>query len=158
MDYLFIFGAKYLFGVSILIAIYYFWKSPIDTKRDLVKFGVFLFPIAYIVAKILNYFFYNPRPFVVENFTPLIQHAVDNGFPSDHVLLVAAIASLFMFFNKRVAGGLWIIAIIVAISRVYVGVHHWIDVIGSCVISVAVAAVIYYFGKWKPKETPSPYL
>ena len=54
-----------------------------------------------VIALILGHLYYNPRPFVVGNFTPLISHSVDNGFPSDHVLLASAIASILYFFSKK---------------------------------------------------------
>jgi undecaprenyl-diphosphatase len=131
MDTFFILGAKYLFLVSAVIAIVYFWKYEKRAwKRTILFTGVALI-LTYILGHITGHFFYNARPFVADNFTPLIPHAPDNGFPSDHTLLAAGIAAVFLYLDRKAAIYLWIIAIIVGISRVYVGVHHPLDIIGS---------------------------
>ncbi len=91
--------------------------------------------------------YYDPRPFVVGHFTPLIPHVPDNGFPSDHALLISAIAMIGMVWNRKLGSALWVLAVLVAAARVYVGVHHTIDVAGSCIISItAISAVskVYY--------------
>lgn len=143
MDLIFIFGAKYLFVASVLIAGIYFLRQPWATKRKMVIFGIIAMVAIYVVALIAGHVYYNARPFVVDHTTPLIPHAPDNGFPSDHVLLVSAIAAIMYVFHRRISWGLWILAILVAISRVYVGVHHPIDVIGSMIISIAVTYLLY---------------
>lgn len=151
MDSLFIFGAKYLWIASALIALYAFYKSEI--KFMFFKTGALILPISYIAGIIARMLYYNPRPFVVNNFTPLIEHASDNGFPSDHALLVASLAALVTIFNRKLGLVLWIIAIFVAISRVYAGVHHVLDVVGSFAISIAVALVIYFLNNRKQNAT-----
>ena len=99
--------------------------------------------LTYAIGIIGNHVYFDPRPFVVGHFIPLIPHAPDNGFPSDHVLLVSAIASIGMFWNRRLGVVLWILAIIVAIARVWVGVHHPIDVLGSITISLLTVSAVY---------------
>lgn len=75
---------------------------------------------------------------------PIIDHDTENGFPSDHVLLVSCVAAVITVFNSKIAIPLWIIAILVAISRVYVGVHHYIDVFVSIMIAIIVTFVLTY--------------
>jgi undecaprenyl-diphosphatase len=91
---------------------------------------------------------------VVGNFTPLIPHAPNNGFPSDHTLLVSAIAAICSFYSRRVGVILWVIALYVGISRVYVGVHHPVDIVGSAVIAVTVSLLVF-FGINFLKNNPS---
>ncbi|MDE2232622.1 MAG: phosphatase PAP2 family protein [Patescibacteria group bacterium] len=100
--------------------------------------------LAYIVAKLCGMVYYDPRPFVVDNFTPLIAHAADNGFPSDHALLVSVVAMIGTIWEKKLGMWLWIIAITVGIARVYVGVHHTTDVVGSAVIAIAATVTVHY--------------
>lgn len=150
MDYFFIFGAKYLYVVIIGIAVIYFFKQPKTTKNKIIILGTLALPVIYVVAKIVSLLYYDPRPFVEEGFIPIIPHEPDNGFPSDHTLLSAAISSVLYPFNKRVGVMTWILAILVGLSRVYVGVHHYIDVFGSMVISIGVTSLVYIFVKrWK---------
>ncbi len=142
-DLFFIFGAKYLFLAIIAIAFIYFLSQPKTTKKRIIIFSVVTLPLAYIVAKILSTFYYDPRPFVVGNFVPLIPHAPDNGFPSDHTLISAAFAAVLFPFNKKVAIVASILALIVGISRVYVGVHHPIDILGSIAIAAIVSSILF---------------
>ncbi len=86
--------------------------------------------------------YFDPRPFVAGHFTPLLYHIPDNGFPSDHLLLVSVIAMIGTYWNKKLGAVLWILAVIIAIARVYVGVHHVIDVVGSMVIAIAVTMMV----------------
>lgn len=140
MNILTIFGAKYLYFASILIAGYYFFKQPKATKKRIIILGIISLPIAYVVAKIAGYFYYDTRPFVALNFTPLIPHADDNGFPSDHTLLLSAIASIIYPFSREVSILLWVVALIVGFSRVFAGVHNSIDILGSVAIVIIVSA------------------
>lgn len=144
-----IFGAKYLFVVSLLVVGIYFFKADKALKKKIMIFSALTFPIILFAAMLASQLYENPRPFVVEQFTPLIPHTADNGFPSDHVLLVSAIAAVFSFFNRRLGVGLWYIASLVALGRVYAGVHHPIDVLGSMIISVLVTFVVYVIIKGK---------
>ena len=156
MDYIFIFGAKYLFVLAGIIAMVWFWKLPREKKKEVVLFGIIVLPAIYIVSKIGAWLYFDPRPFVVGHFTPLIPHDPDNGFPSDHVLLLSAIASITYPFSKKVSAVIWVIVGLVGISRVYVGIHHSVDVIGSAVISIAVSAVAYFvFTKFIKKNVPA---
>jgi undecaprenyl-diphosphatase len=143
MDNLFIFGAEKLFLLSPVIALYFFYKLPRESQKQVVIFAFFSLPLAYILAAGAREVFYNPRPFVVGGFAPLIYHAPDNGFPSDHVLLLAAIASIITLFNRRFAISLWAITILVGISRMYAGVHHLIDVAGSILIAILSSLIVY---------------
>jgi undecaprenyl-diphosphatase len=147
MDIIFIFGAKYLFLLVFLIAGIYFLRQPRATQKKMVIFALITIPIIYILATLAAYLYFDPRPFVVGNFLPLIPHVADNGFPSDHVLMVSAIASVVYFFNKKVGLILFGISTLIAISRVYVGVHHFVDVLASMLISIITASLVYTITK-----------
>lgn len=145
MDSLFIFGAEYLYIASVFGLAYIFVKLPKEDRKEFLVFTLVVFALSFCLAVLGRQIYDNPRPFVVESFQPLIPHEADNGFPSDHTLLVAAIASVIMFFRKRAAVILWVIAITVAVSRVYVGVHHFVDVIGSMLIASFSAWAVHLF-------------
>ena len=139
MDTFFIYTANYLFVAPILILGAYFLTRTWPAQKRMALFAIPAGLLTYLLGLIGNVLYYDPRPFVVGHFTPLIRHAANNGFPSDHTLLVAALAAVGMYWNKWLGIALWAIAILVAISRVYVGVHHPIDVLAS--ITFALVAV-----------------
>lgn len=147
INFLFILIAKYLYFAAGVIAIIWFWKLPRREKRETAIFGIIVLPIVYIVSRIAATFYFDPRSFVTNHFTPLVPHSPDNGFPSDHVLLVSAIASVIFPFDKKTSMMIWFIALLVGISRVYVGIHHSIDIVGSAVISASVSIFFYFVFK-----------
>ena len=142
-DLLAIFCAKYLIAFSLILAAIAFLRLARDKQRSMIIFAAIALPIIYLTAVIAGHFYNNPRPFVVLNFVPLIPHGIDNGFPSDHALLASAVASIWTIYNRRIGLVLWGIALIVGIARVYAGVHHPIDIIGSVIIAGAVTYALH---------------
>ncbi len=147
MNSLIIFGSKYLYLIAVIVAIASFLYLPREKKRAMAFLGIISFASTYIVALLAGLVFNDPRPFVSEHITPLISHAPDNGFPSDHTLLVAALASIIYYYNRKLGLLTFAIAILVGVARVFAGIHHWIDIIGSIVIAVLATAVVYKFSR-----------
>ena len=138
-----IFCAKYLFVVPVLLAGIFFLKQSRATKRSMLVFGVCSLGLALVLATIAGWIFYDPRPFASGHFTPLIAHAADNGFPSDHTLLTSAIACLIFVYHKRLGSFLLLLAVVVGGARVAAGIHSPIDIIGSILLSMAATGTIY---------------
>lgn len=149
MNILIIFIAKYLLFVSAAIAVLYFLKQSRPRQKEMLIFAVVLLPVSYIIAKIFGHFFYDPRPFVAGNFTPLFPHMADNGFPSDHTLLGAAIAFAVFRFNKKLGLLLLGLAVLVGVARVLAGVHHLADIAGSIIIVGTIYLLAVYFTRKK---------
>ena len=97
--------------------------------------------LCFVFVQIGGLLYYDPRPFVVGHFQPLISHAADNGFPSDHALLAAALIALVALIDIPLALPFTLLAIVIDWARVGVGVHHDVDIVGSSVF-VALATLI----------------
>ena len=143
MDSLFIFCGQYLYLLVFLIAFWFFIKQPLQTKINIVFIGFFCALLSYLVALLAGHLYYNPRPFVEGHFTPLIAHDTENGFPSDHVLMISVISIVIFIFNKGYGALTFLVTLIVAYARVYVGVHHYIDVVASILITWVVTFLFY---------------
>lgn len=141
-DALAIFGAKYLWWTIGLAALVYFLRQEREKQKEMILFAMFALPAIYLAAGLAGAAYFNPRPFVAGNFTPLIPHDATNGFPSDHMLLSSALAALVFAFNKKMGMVLFAAAFLVGASRVYAGVHHWLDIFASFIIAASVAWVI----------------
>lgn len=141
IDAVAVFIAQYLYLFVLLIAVIFFMIQPRALKKSMVVCGVIVAPVAYVISRISSLFYYDPRPFVVGHFTPLIAHVADNGFPSDHVLLTGAVAMIVWFYNKKWSVALWALALLIGWARVYVGVHHTTDIVGSIVMVLAAGAL-----------------
>ena len=80
----------------------------------------------------------------MDHSTPLIAHGVDNGFPSDHTALAAAVAVVVLAWHRRTGALLLVLAALLGTSRVLAGVHHVPDVVAGYAVGLvaAVAAVL----------------
>lgn len=143
MNSIMIFIAKYFYIISVFGIIIFFLKQPRAIKKSLIICSIIIAPLSYIIAKISGALYYDPRPFVVGNFIPLLAHSADNGFPSDHTLLASAIAMIVWFYNKKISYWFWLIAILIGVARIYVGIHHVVDILGSIII-VIISGIIYF--------------
>ena len=146
---LIIFGAKYLIFLPFAVVIYALWHLRMRKVKRIAILAVIALPLSYVVAKACSYLYFDPRPFVVGSFTPLIPHVADNGFPSDHMLLASAIAAITYTFNKRSGILLWIIAAVIGVCRVFAGVHHIVDIVGSVIIALTVVYTVSEWLEWR---------
>lgn len=144
MDSLIIFGAKYLFIIVVLIFCAAWLLAPRKTKVNMAVAIVLAAIIAGILDKLTSKLFYDPRPFVTHHITPLVSHAADNGFPSEHTLFTFVIATVLYFYRPRLGILAGLFAAIVGICRVAARVHSPIDVVGGAIMGVA-AGVAGYF-------------
>ena len=133
---LIIFAGSYLFIANILAAGILWWTLNKDERTKLAARFVIASMMAVILAKAGGALFYDPRPFVVHHFVPLIPHAADNGFPSDHTELTMLLALLCYPYSKWAGLALGVISIAVGSARIAAGIHSLPDITGSIVFAV----------------------
>jgi undecaprenyl-diphosphatase len=138
VDEFIIFGSAYLVFVIIGISVVFFARQNKNVQRKMLLLGIISFPLIFFISRLADWAYFNPRPFVVGDFIPLVSHPSDNGFPSDHALLSSSLASLVFIFYKRLGIFLFLLTVLVGLSRIAAGVHHGIDILGSIVIVVFV--------------------
>ena len=68
----------------------------------------------------------------------------DASFPSGHAATSFAAATILSFAYPRLAPFLYLLAAAVAFSRVYVGVHYPLDVLGGAALGVLVAVALRF--------------
>lgn len=109
-----------------------------EVKTGIIKAAIFT-AITLSISEVLSTILNTPRPFVMEVGRTLIEHASTGSFPSNHMSIFSGIAFAYYFSAQRDLGRilLWT-AWLVAWSRVYVGVHFPIDMVGAFLIALAV--------------------
>lgn len=140
-----IFAAKYLVFIDAVLAAallaYLLLQRPRPTiLRSAVTIALLLV-LSFVFAKIGAAAYSDPRPFTTDHVKPLIAHAADNGFPSDHALLGAAIVAAVLLVSPIWALPFVVLAVLIDWARVGAGIHHVVDVLGSSVF-VALATLI----------------
>ena len=132
-----IFIANDLLYCMILLFAWFWLRGNYDTKKQILK--AFLFTsIAILISQCISHVYYHPRPFVMEVGRTLIYHAPNGSFPSDHMLIFSSIAFSYLFSAQRKLGiFLLVMAWLVAWSRVYLGVHFPLDMLGAFLLAFA---------------------
>lgn len=124
--------------VFLLIFAIAWLRGSHEVKTGIIKAAVFT-AITLSISEVLSAVLNTPRPFVMEAGRTLIEHAPTGSFPSNHMSIFSGIAFAYYFSAQRDLGRilLWT-AWLVAWSRVYVGVHFPIDMVGAFLIALAV--------------------
>lgn len=149
MNVVIIFFAQYLPFALVGIALWFMLRFEILKRKSALALLVLASAFAFVIDKILNQLISSPRPFVVEGINPLFSHAVDNGFPSEHVLFAMVIAGVIFVYNRKLGIILGILAIMIGIARIVAYVHHPIDVLGGIAI-----ALVSVFSAWHLLSRP----
>lgn len=149
IDVFIIFSSKYLIYLLVVLYLIYLFPKSNSVKKRIISLSLFSLPAAFIVSRILSNFYYSTRPFVEQNFTPLISHAADNGFPSDHALLSFALASIVFASSKKWGVIFFILGIGIGLSRILAGIHSPLDILGSFFIGAGVVFICYKIIKLK---------
>ncbi len=149
MHELIILTAKYLFAVIIIISLIVGLRGSSHQRKEYLATTVLAGILAVVLMKISGHFINDPRPFVVGHFTPLIPHAADNGFPSDHTAISSLFALAVWRYSKRWSAILLVLAVLVGAARVAAGVHHPADIVGAVLITfVATMASAWVIRRW----------
>jgi undecaprenyl-diphosphatase len=126
-------AAYLVFGAVLVLALLWFHRAGLRAGLA-VGIGAV---VAVLIGQVLSSVFPESRPFVVDHFIPLISHPADGSFPSDHLLVLGALVGGCMPASRRLAAVTAVMALLVAVARVYVGIHHPVDVAAGFLIGVA---------------------
>jgi len=98
-----------------------------SNRRHALVVAFFSGVLALLINVLVSHIWFRPRPFISlskGSFTQLIPHSIDASFPSDHVSgSFAFAAGSWKDSEHWVSYSFTILAILVAIARVYTGVH-----------------------------------
>ena len=149
MIYLTLYGRD-LFWVLVIVFLFIFGGNKGKKTAFILSIIIItLIPIGIITKQVIE----RPRP-IIPDTDLLIQADSEFSFPSGHALIVSAGAvtalSLFRDSKKKLAISLILTleAALVCISRVYVGGHYPLDVVGGILLGSGVSFLFI----WKEKK------
>jgi len=123
----------------ILLWILLFWRA--GRRGRIIAFLILLVITAsdQISAHVLKPLFARERPpYALDSVRLLVDTTRSFSFPSAHASNAFAVASFVSSFYRHTKVFLYILAGLVAYSRVYVGVHFPLDMLGGAVLGLAI--------------------
>jgi undecaprenyl-diphosphatase len=133
----------YVFWLSLIV---YFWVRKEKKLALLLTVGIaggalFTYPLKFLI--------YRQRPCITESPRLLTPCEIDPSFPSGHAEMSFLAATVVSRFHPEYSKYLYVFSFIVALSRIYVGVHYPLDVIGGIVIGVIIGKLMIIVAQQK---------
>jgi undecaprenyl-diphosphatase len=130
-----------------LVGLWLTWK-PVNQR------AAFLAGISGLTAlglgQLIGMAFPRPRPYLTHQVNLVIAATKDTSFPSDHATLGFAVAVLVWRYNRRAGTALLLLALILAVARIFVGAHYPTDVLGGAVLGTATSLAIAVLSESSP--------
>lgn len=117
-------------------------KENAIRKQYTVLYTTLSVSIALLVNVLIHAVYYHPRPFITHHVNQLVPHAADSSFVSDHSVLVFSIAFVFILRGEKLKYIALIWAILVGVSRMYVGVHYPLDILGRAFLTFITSGLV----------------
>lgn len=140
------FCAKYLILIVPLLAVGLWLWAPIrdaTCTRIIITRSVLTLCIGLLLSFFIGMLYPHSRPFVEHLGYVLLHHAPNNSFPSNHGTAIFSFALAFCFWCKKRWAGitLLIVSLLIAWSRIFLGVHWPLDMIGAFLIALLSCAI-----------------
>jgi len=149
LDWIGIFFADYLLWIAVGILIILFLIKK--TRLTSIVAGLSVVLARLVITEVIKYFYHSVRPYLVlDNVRKLIAENKNfQSFPSGHTAIFFAIAMAIFYFNRKWGIIAFVVAVLVGLSRIYVGVHWPIDILAGALIGIISGIVINYGFKIK---------
>lgn len=121
--------------------------------------------VGFVFILLLSVLFNQGLKLIIARDRPTINQLVSESnysFPSGHTMLITVIVALFIFYLWQEKKGskvkkiiltsiLVLFALLVMLSRIYLGVHYFSDILGGITASLLLLSIVYYYYTFKHK-------
>lgn len=137
-------ASQYGVPLLVLLVVLQWWgtRYKFRIRHACVAAGLSFF-LGLAFNQVIIFFVHRVRPYDAGLTHLIIARSTDWSFPSDHATATIAIAAAFLFHGwRKRALGLFIGALIVCVSRIYVGTHYFTDVLGGAATGIVAAGAV----------------
>ena len=144
LDWIMIAASQYGVPLLILIVVLQWWSR---LQRPHMRHSCVAAGLAFLLGLGLNQiillFVHRIRPYDAGLTHLIVGPSADWSFPSDHATASLGIASTFLLHRLWRRGFVLLPgALLICVSRVYVGTHYFTDVMGGAVTGIAAATIV----------------
>lgn len=146
-----------MYGIFFLVGLYIAAYLPMVTKNVFLRITLFVQALeigvavlsTWIVVKCIKVAVALPRPFeVLPHTTVLAPIQGGTSFPSGHSALTMALAVAVYYYHPRLGKLLVLFSLLVALSRIVVGVHYPLDIAVGLLLGYGVPVAIHTLFKF----------
>ncbi|MBM7570267.1 phosphatase PAP2 family protein [Aquibacillus albus] len=120
----------------------------LPSKRKLGLLGFLALLITLGLNRILKWMIDRPRPFVDHDIDILVPKEPSPSFPSDQALIAGVFVTIYClrFADLKLRLLAISLAVLVVISRVFVGHHYPADVVAGMFLGIIIVAIVHKIG------------
>lgn len=137
-----VFAAQWLI-MLVPIGLAGLWMSGQAAQREAAVRAAVATTSALAINALIGIAWYHARPFAAGVGHAFLRHTADSSFPSDHGTVMFTVSLVLAFSRepaaRRFGTSLLPLAVVVAWSRVFLGVHWPIDMLGAAAVSLCMA-------------------
>lgn len=143
LDFLAIFFAKYFGYVLIYCLLWFLVKDYKKYWRMVAEALIAAFLVRFVLVEVFYVIHFRFRPFVQHAVNLLIPYdGSQTSFPSGHASFYFALSTIIYGYNKKVGIWFYLGSALIALSRVFVGVHWPSDILAGAIVGIIMGLIL----------------
>jgi undecaprenyl-diphosphatase len=143
IDFLMVLISTWAVPVLIIAVAAQWWAGKRDRDRHIIVAAGLSFIVGLAINQAILLFIQRLRPYELGLTHLIVARSSDPSFPSDHATATFAIAGAFLLHKAKWRGVAFLAAaLVVSLSRVFIGTHYASDVVGGAVTGLLAASTI----------------